>query len=291
MHDDVGLRLVFNLLNFPTPYAKPPSRSVAAAPRTVALWLNSPSKRAIPPVVQHPVKFRLDKIQPQPLDVPFTRSAFDVQDQRAKLAERLVAPGSTTDEGPKRARLHPAHRLAHVDAIGANLHMDVDVHVQRRVPELAQATHELGRVRELGAVPGLKVADHGAVPAQRSVAKPARKFNILMLVYVLRGVRCKVCVFGRSGVTYDLVLALVVRLVIAFGAVEARFPVRHELGSTGAYLSAIRAIDVVHAGLVVLVKLRLAGKDFQTSFAAPVIFGDVLFEHCLIRRVEVTARL
>lgn len=273
MHDDVGLRLVFNLLNFPTPYAKPPSRSVAAAPRTVALWLNSPSKRAIPPVVQHPVKFRLDKIQPQPLDVPFTRSAFDVQDQRAKLAERLVAPGSTTDEGPKRARLHPAHRLAHVDAIGANLHMDVDVHVQRRVPELAQATHELGRVRELGAVPGLKVADHGAVPAQRSVAKPARKFNILMLVYV------------------DLVLALVVRLVIAFGAVEARFPVRHELGSTGAYLSAIRAIDVVHAGLVVLVKLRLAGKDFQTSFAAPVIFGDVLFEHCLIRRVEVTARL
>lgn len=104
-------------------------------------------------------------------------------------------------------------------------------------------------------------------------------------------IRSNGTVHGELWWTYDVVVALVVCVVPAFGAGEARIQMSRQSHLTWTRLAAVWASDAELAVLVVLGELRLAGEDAFASLAPEVVFFKMLLQNDHVRCVKVAARL
>ena len=91
------------------------------------------------------------------------------------------------EERHQHAVAHPLVDLLAADALGADLRVDVQVHVQRGVPPLAERLHEERGVVEARALAGLEVLDEHGEGAHEESAGPARYCSSCVLAHVLGG--------------------------------------------------------------------------------------------------------
>lgn len=90
---------------------------------------------------------------------------------------------------------------------------------------------------------------------------------------------------------YNLVIALVIGKILAFGTVEARLHMQCKVGSSSTCAPAIRAGDCKFAGSIVRVEFVLARKYVFTSFALEVIVVQMLLENIVVGCIEIATRL
>ena len=118
-----------------------------------------PSRRSTVPSQTDLLEFILQAGHVQAIDSPATRLALAMQDQRTQVSEDLATAWMATDERMQYALVHPLLHLDDIDAACTDMGVHVKVHVERRVPPLAQTAHEKGGLAELAAATGLEVVD------------------------------------------------------------------------------------------------------------------------------------
>ena len=69
--------------------------------------------------------------------------------QRTKMAKGLPTTLCAANERLQHATLNPLLHLVEVDTASAQLYMQVDVHVQWRVPPLSQTPHDTHRLSKV----------------------------------------------------------------------------------------------------------------------------------------------
>ena len=119
------------------------------------------------------MEFRLYQVQFQPLGIPLAVLTLNMQRQGTELAESLPTTRGAADERVQKTLVHPVHQLFEIDTLGANLDVEVDLHIECRIPESAQALYELGGIWEFGTVAGLEVVNEAATLAEWKATSPA----------------------------------------------------------------------------------------------------------------------
>lgn len=127
----------------------------------------------------------------------------------AKLLATILIAANKGMQGPV---VHPLLYLVDVDATSPDVRMHVEIHVERRVPPLAQTAHEKCYVTEFRAVARFEVVDKAGVFAHWRVAAPTCDVGRAVLGHML--FECQYCssvLFCFKG-THDVVVAFVMRL-------------------------------------------------------------------------------
>jgi hypothetical protein len=78
----------------------------------------------------------------QARDIPAARLALAMQHQGAHVSERLTAVLVAAQEGIQRAVVHPLTHQLWIDAPGADLGVQVEIHEKRGVPPLTETCDE-----------------------------------------------------------------------------------------------------------------------------------------------------
>jgi hypothetical protein len=135
------------------------------------------------------------------------------------------------------------------------------------------------------------VVDEAGVGAHRCVAAPTADIGDAVLSHVLlccqRGSREAIA----WQVTYNVVVALVVRVVATILAKKAVLKVHAELGLSSTMLTTLGAGKCEGAALVVLIELGQTRKYALAALALEVIALEMLRERGLVRSVEVATWL
>ena len=102
------------------------------------------------------------------------------------MAKSLSTSLCATHERLQKAILHPRVHFDEIDAASADLGVNVEIHVQRRVPPPAQTHHQERGVVELWTGPRFEMVDEARVGAHRKLASPAGDPSRSMFRHVLR---------------------------------------------------------------------------------------------------------
>jgi hypothetical protein len=133
----------------------------------------------------HLLQLLLQARHVQARNIPATRLALAMQYQGAHMSKSLTAVLVTTQEGIQRAVIHPLSHQLWVDAPGADLGVQIEIHVQRGIPPLAETRDELCRVVEFWASTRFEMVDQARILAHRHVAAPAGERGRCVLGHVL----------------------------------------------------------------------------------------------------------
>lgn len=121
----------------------------------------------------------------QACNVPAARLALTVQCQRAKMAKSLLAAFFSADEGVQQAVVHPLLYFTKLDATCADLGVDVEIHVERRVPPFTETEHQERWVLQIWAFSRFEVVEEAGIGAHYGIAAPTRNASGDMFRHVL----------------------------------------------------------------------------------------------------------
>lgn len=75
-----------------------------------------------------------------------------MQRQRAHMAKRLLTPLRAAQERVQRPAIHPLPHKLRFDAARTELRMQIEVHVEGRVPPFAETSNEARRLGKVAAL-------------------------------------------------------------------------------------------------------------------------------------------
>jgi hypothetical protein len=210
--------------------------------------------------------------------------------QIAQLPKRHPAPLLAAEKRHQHAVPHPLIHLLTANALGAYLRVDIQVHVQRGVPPLAERLHEQRRVAEARALSGLEVLEERGEGAREGSAGPARNRSSCVFGHVLRRL-VSVLVGYRLDWPYDAEVDFVRSVELADFACKALLQVAGQSALACAQLAAVRAGDWEIAVLLVAEELGLRREDESAAIAPEVILFVMGLQSLVVWTVEVTAWL
>jgi hypothetical protein len=139
---------------------------------------------AVPPQT-HLLELLLQARHVQACKIPATCMALAMQHQGAHMPKHLTAVLVAAQEGIQRAVIHPLPHQLWVDAPGADLGVQIQIHIQRGIPPLAETCDELCGVVEFRASTRFEMVDQARILAHRHVAAPTGERGRRMLGHVL----------------------------------------------------------------------------------------------------------